>query len=49
MISRMAVVIDLLERPLYGLGQVDRILGLRGGTARRWIDGYSRGGKDTRR
>lgn len=37
--------INLLARPLYGLGQVDRILGLRNGTARRWIEGYERGGK----
>ena len=42
----MGEVVDLLERPLYGLPQVDRILGLRTGTAKRWIDGYHRGGKD---
>lgn len=41
----MGEVIDLLNRPVYGLGQVDRILGLRAGTARRWIDGYYRSGK----
>lgn len=41
----MADVIDLLGRPTYGLSQIDRILGLRGGTSRRWIDGYRRGGK----
>lgn len=41
----VAKVVDLLQRPLYGLPQVDRILGLRSGTARRWIDGYDRGGK----
>ncbi len=41
----MGEVIDLLNRPVYGLPQVDRILGLPGGTARRWIDGYRRGGK----
>jgi len=40
-----SAVIDLLERPTYGMSQVDRILGLPGGTARRWIDGYERGGK----
>lgn len=34
--------IDLLSRPVYGMSQVDDILGLRGGTARRWIDGYER-------
>jgi uncharacterized protein (DUF433 family) len=31
-----------LERPLYGFRQVDELLGLTDGTARRWIDGYSR-------
>jgi uncharacterized protein (DUF433 family) len=38
-------VIDLLSRPVYGLSQVDRVLGLPSGTARRWIDGYERGSK----
>lgn len=37
--------IDLLARPVYGMAQVDWILGLRPGTARRWIDGYTRGSK----
>lgn len=41
----MAETIDLLARPVYGLAQVDDILGLSGGTAKRWIDGYSRSGK----
>lgn len=41
----MAQVLDLLDRPVYGTGQVDRILGLKPGTARRWIDGYERGGQ----
>lgn len=36
---------ELLERPLYALSQVDRLLGLTAGTARRWIEGYSRAGK----
>ena len=40
----MGGVVDLLSRPVYGVGQVDRILGLRPGTARRWIDGYQRSG-----
>lgn len=39
----MSNVVDLLSRPVYGMGQVDRLLSLRGGTARRWIDGYTRG------
>lgn len=43
--SAMPPVIDLLDRPVYGLGQVDYILGLTPGTARRWIDGYRRGGR----
>lgn len=38
-------VISLVDRPTYGMGQVDKLLGLRGGTARRWIDGYDRGGR----
>lgn len=38
-------VIDLLPRPVYGLSQVDALLGLRPGTARRWIDGYERAGR----
>ena len=35
-----------LERPVYGFSQVDDILGLRGGTAKRWIDGYQRRGRE---
>jgi uncharacterized protein (DUF433 family) len=38
-------VINLLERPTYGFSQVDRLLGLRSGTSRRWINGYERAGK----
>ena len=41
----MSQVVNLLERPVYGMAEVDNLLGLRGGTARRWIDGYVRGGK----
>src|SRR5712692_5631520 len=36
--------VDLLDRPLYGLTQVDRLLLLKPGTARRWLEGYSRAG-----
>jgi uncharacterized protein (DUF433 family) len=36
----------LLDRPVYAIPQVDRLLGLKSGTSRRWIEGYSRGGKD---
>lgn len=45
MMMHMGDVHSLLDRPLYGLAQIDRILGLPGGTARRWIDGYRRAGK----
>lgn len=41
----MTNVINLLERPTYGYLQVDHLLGLRGGTARRWVNGYVRAGK----
>jgi uncharacterized protein (DUF433 family) len=41
----MSDVVDLLNRPIYGLAQADRVFGLRPGTARRWIDGYKRSGK----
>ncbi|HTW11303.1 MAG TPA: DUF433 domain-containing protein [Solirubrobacteraceae bacterium] len=41
----MSNVVDLLLRPVYSLPQVDRVLGLHAGTARRWIDGYDRSGK----
>jgi len=33
---------QLLDRPLYGFGQVDRLLGLHGGTTARWLEGYRR-------
>ncbi len=39
----MGDVTSLLDRKVYGMAQVDRLLGLRSGTARRWIDGYARG------
>lgn len=34
--------VAILERRLYVMGDVDRYLGLHPGTARRWIDGYTR-------
>jgi uncharacterized protein (DUF433 family) len=42
--SRVEPTQELLERRVYGMGQVDRLLGLSAGTARRWIDGYTRAG-----
>jgi uncharacterized protein (DUF433 family) len=37
---------NLLDRPTYGIAEADGLLGLTAGTARRWIDGYSRGRRD---
>ena len=46
MIGRMpADVTNLLDRRVYAFAQVDRLLRLHGGTARRWIDGYVRAGR----
>ena len=39
------VVVDLLSRPVYGVSEVDSALRLPQGTARRWVDGYVRGGR----
>ena len=41
----MATRSDFLEQPVYAMSQVDHLLGVPGGTARRWIDGYLRSGK----
>ena len=38
----MGDVIALVDRDVYNMGQVDRLLGLSHGTASRWIDGYAR-------
>jgi len=37
--------VSVLERRVYVMSDVDLFLGLPSGTARRWIDGYSRGGR----
>jgi uncharacterized protein (DUF433 family) len=37
--------VPLLDRPTYAYAEVDRLVGLRPGTARRWINGYDRGGR----
>lgn len=36
---------ELLDRPIYGIKQVDRLLRLSHGTAARWIEGYQRNDK----
>ena len=38
----MGQVTSLLHREVYVMSQVDRLLDLGVGTARRWIDGYER-------
>ena len=43
MIDAMAT--SLLDRAIYSYSDVDRLVGLRGGTSRRWLEGYSRSGK----
>lgn len=35
----------MLDREVYVYTEVDRLIGLRSGTARRWINGYERAGK----
>ncbi|MGN6126896.1 MAG: DUF433 domain-containing protein [Humibacter sp.] len=36
---------SLLDRPIYAYSDVDRLVGLRSGTARRWLEGYERAGR----
>ncbi len=38
----------MLDREVYAYAEVDKLIGLAG-TAKRWINGYERGGKITRR
>lgn len=35
-------VASLLDRAIYSYSDVDRLVGLRSGTARRWLEGYTR-------
>lgn len=36
---------SLLDRAIYSYADVDRLVGLHSGTARRWLDGYTRSGR----
>lgn len=38
------MVVSLLDRAIYSYADVDRIVGVRAGTVRRWLEGYTRGG-----
>jgi uncharacterized protein (DUF433 family) len=44
MLARMSVT-SMLDREVYLYAEVDRLIGLSSGTARRWINGYERSGK----
>ncbi len=44
--AKMGTMADsLLDRAIYGYPDVDRLVGLHSGTARRWLEGYERGGR----
>lgn len=36
---------SMLDRAIYSYADVDRLVGLHAGTARRWLEGYERGGR----
>ena len=38
--------VQLLDRAIYSYSDVDRLIGLHSGTARRWLEGYRRNGHD---
>jgi hypothetical protein len=40
--NELVTVTSLLDRAIYSFADVDRLVGLRPGTAKRWIDGYTR-------
>lgn len=44
MLAHMSVT-SMLDREVYVYAEVDRLIGLPSGTAKRWINGYERGGK----
>jgi len=39
------MAVSLLDREIYSYGDVDRLVGLYAGTARRWLEGYQRGSR----
>lgn len=43
MLARMSVA-SMLDHEVYVYAEVDRLIGLHGGTAKRWLNGYERGG-----
>lgn len=43
MMDRMAT--SMLDRAIYSYSDVDRLVGVHSGTAKRWLEGYSRAGR----
>lgn len=41
----MSNVVSMLDRPVYGYSEADRLLGLGPGTTKRWVNGYERAGR----
>lgn len=41
----MSTLVSMLDRPVYGYAEADRLLRLTPGTAKRWINGYERAGR----
>ncbi|QTV78970.1 DUF433 domain-containing protein [Microbacterium sp. NIBRBAC000506063] len=39
------MAISMLDRAIYSYSDVDRLVGVRPGTSRRWLEGYSRAGR----
>lgn len=39
------MAVSLLDRAIYSYSDVDRLVGLHAGTARRWLEGYERSGR----
>ncbi|HEU0256623.1 MAG TPA: hypothetical protein VFQ96_02140, partial [Microbacteriaceae bacterium] len=39
------MTLSLLDRAIYSYSDVDRLVGLHSGTARRWLEGYERSGR----
>lgn len=44
-VASMGQIVSMLVRPVYNYAEVDRLLRLTPGTAKRWIDGYERAGR----
>lgn len=43
--DHVSMAVSLLDRSIYSYSDVDRLVGLHGGTARRWLEGHTRAGR----